>query len=83
MSYQTFEKLQWKNNTLTLSLKSIAGEPLHLLFYDNDRIESITVDGKKLKKNSLRWVTDSMRHTSLVFHEFQSDTCEVVVKVKK
>ena len=75
--------MKWEKNELKLILKSIPGEPLHLLFYDEDRIKNIKIDGESLKRESLKWVYDKDRNSSLIFHEFTSDTCEVSIKVKK
>ena len=82
MSYQIFDSVYWKSNALAIRLRGIIGEPIHLLFYDEEKIESIEIDGKTIKRESLEWVVDIKKKTSLIFHEFSSNVCKIVLKVK-
>ncbi|MBN2157239.1 MAG: hypothetical protein JW776_14435 [Candidatus Lokiarchaeota archaeon] len=82
MSFQIFDFVEWKENELHLTLKSIKGEPFHLLFYDVNRIKSVSINGKSLKQNSLNWIVDEERQKSIILHEFDSDSCKIVVKVQ-
>lgn len=86
MSFKEFLSMNINDSKVDIKIENIAGETVKLMMYDQDKIQSIDVDGEKIEKyeadllkiNSVpdknaAWFFDQKRNASLLVLGFSQD----------